>query len=56
MTDQAKHAIRAAKLYKTIGRYAAYRYAENKLTFNNLRLYYLARVLEAATNIREVRS
>lgn len=43
---QAQHAIKAAKLYTTIGRYAALRYVQ--LRGVPERLYYLARMLEAA--------
>lgn len=43
---QSDHAIRAAKLYPTIGRYAALRYCQKRGV--PVRLYYLARLLEAA--------
>ena len=43
---QAHHAIRAAQLYPTIGRFAAVRYCQKRNV--PLRLYYLARMLEAA--------
>jgi len=45
---QAYHAIRAAKLYPTIGRFAAMRYCQKRNV--PLRLYYLARMLEAANH------
>lgn len=46
MTTQAAHAIRAAQIYRTCGRYAARRYAEKH---GVTRLYYLARQLAAVT-------
>lgn len=46
---QAQHAIRAAKLYPTIGRFAALRYCQKRGV--NLRLYYLARMLQAAQKV-----
>lgn len=47
MTTQAAHAIRAARIYRTCGRYAARRYAEKH---GVTRLYYLARQLAAVSN------
>lgn len=49
MSNEAIHAIRAAQLFPRIGRYAAMRYCQKRGV--PLRLYYLARTLEAAKNI-----
>lgn len=46
MNLHAQTAIRAAKLYPSIGRYAALRYVQRRGVPE--RLYYLARMLEAA--------
>lgn len=48
---QAVHAIRAAKLRPTIGRWAAKRYCERRGVPSHL--YTLARVLEAAHNFEQ---
>lgn len=45
--NHAQIAVKAAKLYKTVGRFASLRYAQRRGCPD--RLYYLARMLEAAT-------
>lgn len=50
MTTQAQHAIRAARLWKSWGRWATIQYL-NKRKIPH-RLWYLARSLEAAKDVR----
>ena len=48
MNKQAQQAIYAAKHWKQWGREAAYLYALDRIGRDNMRLYFLARTLEAA--------
>ena len=50
--EKAQIAIRGAKLFKMCGRVASYKYAASRLSPADLRLYYLARTLEAVKGIK----
>ena len=52
MTKSAEIAIRAAKLFRQCGRQASYAYACKRLSPADMRLYYLARTLQAAKGIQ----
>jgi len=52
ITKSAEIAIRAAKLYRQCGRQAALLYAMKRLSPQEMRLYFLARTLEAANGVQ----